>query len=186
MWPRMAPPSRAPRLAPVFKTRSLRYGIPRHLRDQGSVPEFSTILGRSALCSACEGELPACQSGILWHPDLCPNCAYCARLGVSIFHWFFISVQSVSEFLWDRLRASIQFHVMPKRAQYARFSGEDGPSASPAGKLLYRSFGPKGTLNVGCAGTFRPVLHEYMYCIYNRSLMIICANCASAWVRCAF
>eukprot|EP01043_Picozoa_sp_COSAG02_P031194 COSAG02_NODE_2024_length_10084_cov_130.539509_11_plen_128_part_00 len=36
----------------------------------------------------------------------------------------FICVQSVPEFLWDRLRASIQFPVMPKRAQYARFSGE--------------------------------------------------------------
>ena len=55
---------------------------------------------------------------------LLPNCAYCARLGVSTFHWFFICAQSVPEFLWDRLRASIQFTVMPKRAQYARFSGE--------------------------------------------------------------
>ena len=55
---------------------------------------------------------------------LLPNCAYCARLGVSTFHWFFICRQSVSEFLWDRLPASIQFPVMPKRAQYARFSGE--------------------------------------------------------------
>eukprot|EP01043_Picozoa_sp_COSAG02_P016599 COSAG02_NODE_734_length_17948_cov_816.410163_9_plen_86_part_00 len=35
-----------------------------------------------------------------------------------------ICAQSVPEFLWDRLRASIQFRVMPKRAQYARFSGE--------------------------------------------------------------
>eukprot|EP01043_Picozoa_sp_COSAG02_P008488 COSAG02_NODE_273_length_26316_cov_13.661060_6_plen_103_part_00 len=40
------------------------------------------------------------------------------------FSLCFICVQSVSEFLWDRLRASIQFPVMPKRAQYARFSGE--------------------------------------------------------------
>eukprot|EP01043_Picozoa_sp_COSAG02_P017883 COSAG02_NODE_821_length_16794_cov_42.795747_5_plen_117_part_00 len=40
------------------------------------------------------------------------------------FSLVFICVQSVSEFLWDRLRASIQFPVMPKRAQYARFSGE--------------------------------------------------------------
>eukprot|EP01043_Picozoa_sp_COSAG02_P039995 COSAG02_NODE_3202_length_7181_cov_25.177210_2_plen_101_part_00 len=40
------------------------------------------------------------------------------------FLLFFICAQSVSEFLWDRLRASIQFHVMPKRTQYARFSGE--------------------------------------------------------------
>eukprot|EP01043_Picozoa_sp_COSAG02_P035104 COSAG02_NODE_2492_length_8691_cov_45.293412_13_plen_102_part_00 len=44
------------------------------------------------------------------------------------FSLIFICAQSVPEFLWDRLRASIQFLVMPKRAQYmyqyARFSGE--------------------------------------------------------------
>ena len=40
------------------------------------------------------------------------------------FSLVFIYAQSVSEFLWDRFRASIQFTVMPKRAQYARFSGE--------------------------------------------------------------
>eukprot|EP01043_Picozoa_sp_COSAG02_P051102 COSAG02_NODE_5337_length_4424_cov_4.315376_7_plen_72_part_00 len=38
------------------------------------------------------------------------------------FSLIFIYAQSVSEFLWDRLRASIEFPVMPKRAQYARFS----------------------------------------------------------------
>ena len=38
----------------------------------------------------------------------------------------FVCGQSVSEFLWDRLRASIKFPVMPKRAQYARFSEEAG------------------------------------------------------------
>eukprot|EP01043_Picozoa_sp_COSAG02_P000642 COSAG02_NODE_12_length_58022_cov_242.077379_25_plen_143_part_00 len=43
------------------------------------------------------------------------------------FSLIFICAQSVPEFLWDRLRASIQFHVMPKRAQYARFSGEGVP-----------------------------------------------------------
>eukprot|EP01043_Picozoa_sp_COSAG02_P024415 COSAG02_NODE_1333_length_13206_cov_221.257801_7_plen_163_part_00 len=42
------------------------------------------------------------------------------------FSLIFICAQSVSEFLWDRLRASIQFPVMPKRAQHARFSGENG------------------------------------------------------------
>eukprot|EP01043_Picozoa_sp_COSAG02_P051498 COSAG02_NODE_5427_length_4339_cov_2.935377_1_plen_99_part_10 len=41
------------------------------------------------------------------------------------FSLVFICAQSVSEFFWDRLRASIQFPVMPKRSQYARFSGED-------------------------------------------------------------
>ena len=40
------------------------------------------------------------------------------------FSLIFICAQYVPEFLWDRLRASIQFPVMPKRAQYARFSGE--------------------------------------------------------------
>ena len=42
------------------------------------------------------------------------------------FSLIFICAQYVPEFLWDRLRASIQFPVMPKRAQYARFSGEQG------------------------------------------------------------
>eukprot|EP01043_Picozoa_sp_COSAG02_P017272 COSAG02_NODE_779_length_17271_cov_30.596261_7_plen_80_part_00 len=42
-----------------------------------------------------------------------------------MFYWFFICVQSVSEFLWDGLHASIEFPVMPKHAQYARFGGED-------------------------------------------------------------
>ena len=40
------------------------------------------------------------------------------------FSLIFICAQSVPEVLWDRLRASIQFPVVPKRAQYARFSGE--------------------------------------------------------------
>eukprot|EP01043_Picozoa_sp_COSAG02_P028746 COSAG02_NODE_1757_length_11046_cov_9.787613_6_plen_81_part_00 len=35
----------------------------------------------------------------------------------------FICAQSVSEFLWDRLRASIEFTDIPERAQYARFGG---------------------------------------------------------------
>ena len=43
------------------------------------------------------------------------------------FSLIFICAQSVPEFLWDRLRASIQFPLMPKRAQYARFSGEYNP-----------------------------------------------------------
>ena len=41
------------------------------------------------------------------------------------FSLIFICPQYVPEFLRDRLRASIQFNVMPKRAQYARVSGED-------------------------------------------------------------
>ena len=39
------------------------------------------------------------------------------------FSLTFICAQSVPEFLWDTLRASIQFPVTPKGAQYARFSG---------------------------------------------------------------
>ena len=50
------------------------------------------------------------------------------------FSLVFICAQSVSEFLWDRLRASIQFPVMPKRAQYARFSGECTTRYVPAWK----------------------------------------------------
>eukprot|EP01043_Picozoa_sp_COSAG02_P000569 COSAG02_NODE_10_length_59045_cov_19.973365_18_plen_219_part_00 len=40
------------------------------------------------------------------------------------FSLVFICAQPVSEFVWNRLHASIEFPVMPKRAQYARFSGE--------------------------------------------------------------
>eukprot|EP01043_Picozoa_sp_COSAG02_P022216 COSAG02_NODE_1149_length_14210_cov_40.850542_3_plen_296_part_00 len=40
------------------------------------------------------------------------------------FSLVFICGQSVSEFLWERLPASIQFQLITKRAQYARFSGE--------------------------------------------------------------
>ena len=40
------------------------------------------------------------------------------------FSLIFICAQSVPEFLWERLRATIQFPVIPKRAQYARFGGE--------------------------------------------------------------
>ena len=42
------------------------------------------------------------------------------------FSLVFICVQSVSEFLWDGLHASIEFLVMPNHAQYARFGGEYG------------------------------------------------------------
>ncbi len=42
------------------------------------------------------------------------------------FSLVFVCGQSVSEFLWDILPASIQFPVMPKRAQYARFGQENG------------------------------------------------------------
>ena len=61
--------------------------------------------------------------------------------GCPDFLLVFICAQSVPEFLWDRLRASIQFPVMPKRAQYARFSGEDGDGNSmqpPVGSALLR------------------------------------------------
>eukprot|EP01043_Picozoa_sp_COSAG02_P109730 COSAG02_NODE_45827_length_353_cov_6.322835_1_plen_77_part_10 len=56
-----------------------------------------------------------------WQPlsvitELCVLRAF----GGADFSLIFICAQSVPEFLWDRLRASIQFPVMPKRAQYAR------------------------------------------------------------------
>ena len=54
------------------------------------------------------------------------------------FSLSFICAQSVSEFLWDRLRASIQFTVMPKRAQYARFSGENGDDHGATGWVRIR------------------------------------------------
>eukprot|EP01043_Picozoa_sp_COSAG02_P032887 COSAG02_NODE_2216_length_9487_cov_916.793460_4_plen_91_part_00 len=47
----------------------------------------------------------------------------------------FICAQTVPEFLWDRLRASTQFPVMPKRAQYARFSGEGSAPSSHEGSF---------------------------------------------------
>ena len=42
------------------------------------------------------------------------------------FSLVFICVQSVSEFLWDGLHASIEFPITPKHAQDARFGGENG------------------------------------------------------------
>eukprot|EP01043_Picozoa_sp_COSAG02_P016153 COSAG02_NODE_705_length_18261_cov_45.441716_10_plen_84_part_00 len=56
------------------------------------------------------------------------------------FSLIFICAQSVSEFLWDRLRASIQFPVMPKRAQYARFSGESRESPERVHSPLNRAY----------------------------------------------
>ena len=58
------------------------------------------------------------------------------------FSLIFICAQYVPEFLLDRLRASIQFPVMPERAQYARFGGEYGTStAHPAGAERSRELG---------------------------------------------
>eukprot|EP01043_Picozoa_sp_COSAG02_P061615 COSAG02_NODE_8315_length_2619_cov_67.017063_1_plen_164_part_00 len=54
------------------------------------------------------------------------------------FSLVFIWWQSVSEFLWDRLPASIQFPVMPKRAQDARFSGEHAHLVQIFGKTHIR------------------------------------------------
>ena len=66
---------------------------------------------------------PACEwdnASLLITRELC----VLRTFGGVDFSLVFICAQSVPEFLWDRLRASIEFHVMPKRAQYARFSGE--------------------------------------------------------------
>eukprot|EP01043_Picozoa_sp_COSAG02_P025636 COSAG02_NODE_1447_length_12575_cov_8.479400_4_plen_105_part_00 len=89
--------------------------------------------------------LPACDVHL--GPKLryvsfhCPKSLFGTELwvlrtfGGGDFSLIFIGAQSVSEFLWDRLRASIKFPVMPKRAQYARFSGE--------------CFTPGGSMNPG-------------------------------------
>eukprot|EP01043_Picozoa_sp_COSAG02_P013745 COSAG02_NODE_555_length_20407_cov_11.072878_14_plen_146_part_00 len=99
-------------------------GSPRVSMDvsRGLVLEIRVIWG-AAFYRYFEAK--AHMSHILDSGNLPPNRAYCARLRVSIFHWFFICVQSVSEFLWDGLHASIEFPVMPKHAQYARFGGEN-------------------------------------------------------------
>eukprot|EP01043_Picozoa_sp_COSAG02_P079811 COSAG02_NODE_18658_length_926_cov_1.688029_1_plen_238_part_00 len=52
------------------------------------------------------------------HPHSCSRTVRIAHVwGCRLFTGF-IWAQSVPEFLWDRLRASIQFPVIPKRAQY--------------------------------------------------------------------
>eukprot|EP01043_Picozoa_sp_COSAG02_P016053 COSAG02_NODE_699_length_18369_cov_9.690203_9_plen_153_part_00 len=56
--------------------------------------------------------------------------------GVPDFSLIFICAQSVPEFLWDILRASTQFPVMPKCAQYARFSGEHWACMTRSPQLL--------------------------------------------------
>ena len=58
-------------------------------------------------------------------PEITELCVLRTFGGVD-FSLVFICAQYVPEFLWDRLHESIQFPVMPKRAQYARFCGEYG------------------------------------------------------------
>eukprot|EP01043_Picozoa_sp_COSAG02_P042534 COSAG02_NODE_3623_length_6455_cov_5.274544_6_plen_54_part_01 len=53
---------------------------------------------------------------------LVPELRVLRAFGGLDFSLIFIRAQSVPEFLWERLRASIQFPPMPKRAQHARFS----------------------------------------------------------------
>ena len=60
----------------------------------------------------------------LLYPGIVTELCVLGTFGGVEFSLTFICAQSVPEFLWNRLRASIQFPVMPKRAQYARFSGE--------------------------------------------------------------
>ena len=83
---------------------------------------------RSALicdkpCNKCTCTLYRCTRGTSYIVLVAELCALRTFEGVD-FSLIFICAQSVPEFLWDRLRASIQFPLMPKRAQYARFSGE--------------------------------------------------------------
>ena len=68
------------------------------------------------------GDCPSSPSSYLL------NCAYCARLGVPKFHWFSSAPKSVPAFLGTDLGASIEFPVIPKRAQYAQFGCQFGES----------------------------------------------------------
>eukprot|EP01043_Picozoa_sp_COSAG02_P029312 COSAG02_NODE_1818_length_10774_cov_4.788009_5_plen_174_part_00 len=65
----------------------------------------------------------------------------------------FICAPSVPEFLWDRLRASIRFPVMPKGAQYARFSGERLACDVP--------LAPKPRYSIHCIPSTVSELHPY-------------------------
>ena len=55
--------------------------------------------------------------------------AYCACLGMPHFHWLtFVRNLAVSS-ITARLRTSIEFTVIPKRAQYARISNKVGEAS---------------------------------------------------------
>eukprot|EP01043_Picozoa_sp_COSAG02_P023051 COSAG02_NODE_1219_length_13812_cov_108.713629_4_plen_161_part_00 len=66
------------------------------------------------------------------------------RFGGVDFSLIFICAQSVPEFLWDRLRASIQFPVIPKRAQYARLVQWGECSQNYGRKFWYGEPGDQG------------------------------------------
>eukprot|EP01043_Picozoa_sp_COSAG02_P043709 COSAG02_NODE_3833_length_6173_cov_11.264076_4_plen_185_part_00 len=88
--------------------------------------------------------------------------------GSADFSLVFICAQSVPEFLWDRLRASIQFPVMPESAQYARFRGECAVAAkSTVGDTIRDAAGggrgaavraalAEGGTSAGDGGVLRP------------------------------
>eukprot|EP01043_Picozoa_sp_COSAG02_P048535 COSAG02_NODE_4776_length_4989_cov_8.197327_2_plen_157_part_00 len=107
------------------------------------------------------------------------------------FSLTFICAQSVPEFLWDRLRATIQFPVMPKRAQYARFSGdharlllpgtfkESSCMGGPAGRpvlVRYRSLAKVGGYSYGtpCRDAARQHVqcHRNAYCVRTRHVAV--------------
>ena len=100
-------------LPPVLCCPALRAPVPARRRDR---------------CEASRGPRAslAAKLGCVRLPGFVAElCVLRTFEGVD-FSLMFICAQSIPEFLWDRLRASIQFHVMPKRAHYARFSGEGG------------------------------------------------------------
>jgi hypothetical protein len=53
--------------------------------------------------------------------------AYCACLGVPHFHWLTFAHNLAMSSTTARLCASIEFTVIPKRAQYERISNKYGP-----------------------------------------------------------
>eukprot|EP01043_Picozoa_sp_COSAG02_P005870 COSAG02_NODE_162_length_32474_cov_13.222511_6_plen_110_part_00 len=59
-------------------------------------------------------------TGTVLIPELC-NCAYCARVGVSTFHWF-LSARNLSLNFFGTRACPQGFNF--KRAQYARFIEE--------------------------------------------------------------
>ena len=122
---------------PKFWTRnSARYRV-----YTLAVSHSSLIFAECSRCGICRSDQNYGRT--IWPsgPDHYFVTELCASFGGVDFSLGFICVQSVSEFLWDRLRASIQFPVMPKRAQYARFSGEHSRA------LIYNS----------CTRTVQPV-----------------------------
>ena len=111
-------------------------GLPAELCVVRMFEGVSISLVNNIICSQSTTKFPGDRLGASIEFPCLPDRAHssatrivCTELcvlrtfGGIDFSLVFIRWQSVSEFLWDRLRASIQFPVMPKRAPHARFSG---------------------------------------------------------------